>query len=267
MIAPARLSPCRAAGRRRAIAQLCRLGLAAWLLGLAMVATAETNYVIDRLLVGVHEDQDLNSAIIKVLPTGTRLEVLTREGELAQVADADGTRGWVDAAYLTADVPSTLRVAELEREKTRLEQALAAAADGAPAAAVDGTQVDALTKENTSLKGKLSEERLRAGKLQSEVAALRAAVGNQDAPVDQRIVELQRDRERLAEALEDAEQKVSELSARASLTATADLVPLLLREYAGIIALLLLVVVVSAAAFGAWAIDALNRRRHGGFRV
>ena len=32
---------------------------------------AETVYVIDKLLVGVHEDKTLESPIIKVLPTGS----------------------------------------------------------------------------------------------------------------------------------------------------------------------------------------------------
>ena len=83
---------------------------------------AETAFVIDRLLVGVHEEKNLDSAIVKVLPTGTELEVLERDGELAYVAEPGGAKGWVDAAYLTDEQPAQLRIPELEREKAALEQ-------------------------------------------------------------------------------------------------------------------------------------------------
>ena len=52
------------------------LALALWL----PAAVAEPAYVIDKLLVGVHEEKNLDSAIIKVLPTGTELNVIERDG-------------------------------------------------------------------------------------------------------------------------------------------------------------------------------------------
>ena len=51
---------------------------------------AETAFVVDKLLVGVHLEEDLNSAIVKVLPTGSKLEVLARKGETARIKDAAG---------------------------------------------------------------------------------------------------------------------------------------------------------------------------------
>ena len=66
-----------------------------------LASAAETAYVIDKLLVGVHRERDLNSSIIKVLPTGTALEVLERREQLARVKDAEGTEGW-DADRLAA---------------------------------------------------------------------------------------------------------------------------------------------------------------------
>jgi SH3 domain protein len=92
----------------------------------AAVSAAETAYVIDKLLVGVHEDRDLNSAIVKVLPTGTKLEVMQRDGELAQVRDSDGTSGWVDGAYLMKEAPAQLQVQTLSEEVAELKRRLAA---------------------------------------------------------------------------------------------------------------------------------------------
>ena len=82
----------------------------------------------------VHQDQDLNSAIIKVLPTGTKLEVVRREGELALIKDPGGTSGWVDAAYLMEEVPAALKLKQLVDENAALTAKLKAAAtssDGA----------------------------------------------------------------------------------------------------------------------------------------
>ncbi len=108
-----------------------RLAALAILASLALPpgAGAETVYVIDRLAVGVHEDQQLTSGIIKVLPTGTRLEVLRRDANLVQVETEDGIVGWVDGDYVMSDRPAQLVLFELEREHantlTELEAARA----------------------------------------------------------------------------------------------------------------------------------------------
>jgi len=245
------------------------------LLTSAWLVAAAPSYVIDKLLVGVHEQKNLDSAIIKVLPTGTRLEVIERDGELALVEDAGKVRGWVDAAYLTEDAPAALRVASLEKENRALNKQLdslrKSAANSAPAAtgssADSAAEVNALTNENTELKGKLSNELLRAGKMQSELATLRAKVENHSAPPDARVVELEREREKLAEDLEEAKSAIDELSARASLKATSAMVPLVLKAYFTPIALGGLLLLALAFGAGIYVVDVLNRRRHGGFRV
>jgi uncharacterized protein YgiM (DUF1202 family) len=237
---------------------------------------AETAYVIDRLLVGIHAEKNLDSAIVKVLPTGTELEVLERDGELAYVAEPEGAKGWVDAAYLSDAPPARTRIPELEREKSALERRIAEleqrGAGGTTTATTATTadaaaRIEALTRENTDLKDKLSDEKLRAGTLQSEMAALRARAESAATPPDARIVELERTRQQLAGELDDARRKIAEYEARSTLEDTAALVPLVLRDYATSIAIILAVIVVVAFSGGAWVVDLLNRRRHGGFRV
>ena len=242
-------------------------------LGPNLAAVAEPVYVIDKLLVGVHEDKDLDSAIIKVLPTGTKLEVLARDGELAQVVDPDQVKGWVDAAYLTDELPAELRLTALVAEKAALEARVKALEQTPGAAAApmptvsDNAQVDALTKENTALKGKLSDERLRLGQSQSEVAALRAEVSNAAAPPDARLLELERARDALNRELGAARDRLAEYEARSSLADTAALVPLVLRDYLTWILLALALIAALAFAGGMYVVDLMNRRRHGGFRV
>lgn len=246
------------------------------LLATALGAQAETAYVIDRLLMGIHESRDTDSAILKVVPTGTRLDVLKRDGDAAQVSEPGGTQGWVDAAYLSAEPPARARVAELEQAKTALEtrvQQLEQAARGGGAAppplAAEGAaaEIDALTKENTELKGKLSDEKLRAGTLQTEVTALRSQVKTTAQPPDTRIVELERSRDELEKELDDAQQKLTEYAARAELDDTAALVPVVVHEYAVTIGVVLTVLAALAFGAGVYVVDLMNRRRHGGFRV
>ena len=84
--------------------------------------SAEIAYVIDRLLVGIHQEQDLNSTITKVVPTGTPLEVLERDGDFARVRAGDGVTGWVDASYIMNEKPAQVVVLELEKDRKRLEK-------------------------------------------------------------------------------------------------------------------------------------------------
>ncbi|MEX2479354.1 MAG: TIGR04211 family SH3 domain-containing protein [Gammaproteobacteria bacterium] len=237
------------------------------------VGAAEQVYVIDKLLVGIHEQKNLDSAIIKVLPTGSVLEVLERDGDLALVRDAEQNEGWVDTAYLTADQPAALRLAAIEAEKAAVEQQLAALENAGAASSAkpaDGKlleQLEAMTRENTELKGKLSDERLRAGQLQTEVAALRSELRDQTAPPDARIVELERAREQLQRELTAAQATIKEVTARASLQPTAAMIPLIVREYAAIITLIVLALLALAFGAGAYVVDVMNRRRHGGFRI
>ena len=246
------------------------------LLAFGAAAVADTAFVIDRLLVGIHESKDADSAIVKVVPTGTQLEVIKRDGDVATVREPGGASGWVDAAYLSPEPPARLRVAELEKSKValeaRLKQLEQAAHGGAPAAAgavvePASAEIDTLTKENTDLKGKLSDEKLRAETLQTEVSTLRVQVKSTALPPDARVVELERSRDELEQALEDAQQKLAEYGARTSLDDTAALLPVVLREYAKSIVLIALVLAALAFGTGLYVADILNRRRHGGFRL
>ena len=238
---------------------------------------AETTYVIDRLLVGVHQERDLDSAIIKVLPTGTRLEVLRREGELAYVEDPDRTRGWVDIAYLTIERPAELRIAELESEKAALEtrirtleqqpSAVGTANDTVADLRAAEAQIEALTKENTDLKGKLSNERLRAGQLQTENTALQVAVKQTATPPDVRVTELERIRDELKHSLVDAREGITRLEAQSSKDDAAALLPMVLEAYATTLLVIVLAIAILAFGVGVYCMDLLIRKRHGGFRV
>lgn len=238
---------------------------------LSSVAAAEPMYVIDKLLVGIHESKAQDSAILKVVPTGTALEVLKREGDFAYVSEAGGVKGWVDGGYLVATAPAQTRVEALEKDKAgleaRIKQLEETAKGKGQAVPVDNAQLDALLKENTDLKGKLSDEKLRAGTLQTEVATLRTQVKSSAVPQDTRLVELERSRDSVEQELDEARKKLAEFEARESQDDVAALVPVVLREYKASVAIAVLLLIALAFGAGVWTFDMLNRRRHGGFRV
>lgn len=231
-------------------------------------AMAEDAFVIDKLLVGIHENEDLQSTIVKVLPTGSKLEVLARKNKIAQVKDADGIVGWVDAAYLMPDAPAATQLEQLKRDKQALAERLKKIESGKAKPGEDSGRVDELTNENTELKSQLSAQKLKASELESEVAGLRkAAESTPDGLDGEMLAELRKDNAELTASLEEAEDEIESLEERLSdagssvegggggggwSTLGLSLVALLLAgSFAGGIALM----------------DYRNRRRHGGFRV
>ena len=155
---------------------------------------AEQAYVIDRLLIGIHKDKDLESEIIKVLPTGTRLEVLKREAGLAQIKGPEGITGWVDAVYLMPERPARMVADELDKQnkqlnaevkklKERLKRLRTASAGPGPAAPnasraeepePQASEIEKLQEQNAALTRSLEEQRLRAEELQTRLATLSA---------------------------------------------------------------------------------------------
>jgi len=96
---------------------------------------AKTFYVTDKVLVGVYEQANTESNLIKALPTGTPIEVLERIDEFAKVRSPDGTTGWVENSYLIDHKPAQLVVLELTDQQKQANEQL-----GLTKAELDATQ-------------------------------------------------------------------------------------------------------------------------------
>ncbi len=256
-----------------------RKGMTPWRLALifalaaltiAHAAHAETAFVIDKLLVGVHENQDPNSAIVKVLPTGTKLEVLARKGEMARITDPQGATGWVDAAYLMPEPPAASQLEQLQEQKQALSDRLKALEsrrkEGATADGDAADKIDELTNENTDLKGQLSAQKLKNTELETQLGELRKTPTN-GAPGGSVASELQNANLKLKRELEETQARNSALEAKLDRDgALESLVP----GAGGLsTSMMLILILLLAAAFGGglYCMDYLNRRRHGGFRL
>jgi hypothetical protein len=104
-------------------------------------ARAETQYVIEQLVVTVNSASDGGGDRVASVKSGDPLEVLERVGDVVHVRLANGKDGWIGARYLTGDEPLRPRlaqrdaeVAQLKEQVSRLQGELAAARAPLPAA-------------------------------------------------------------------------------------------------------------------------------------
>ncbi|MBI2969768.1 MAG: TIGR04211 family SH3 domain-containing protein [Gammaproteobacteria bacterium] len=240
-------------------------------------ATAETVYITNELRVGLHEERALDSAILKLVPSGTALEVIKKDNSLSFVRDPDGTTGWVDNSYLNALPPARPGSAqEIEKRAAVLEQRLAEASQrvqeleaqaGAPqTAGADGQQVENLRKELAATGQQLKAERLKAGELQVQVAEMRKRVGlsSDNASLYEQIDRLESENKRLEVALAGTAggDGASPADAGAA-TGNGATVRIGIGRLAAYVAIFLIV----GFGGGVYLLDYLNRRRHGGFRI
>ena len=223
--------------------------------------------MIDKLLVGVHQDKNLDSAIIKVLPTGTKLEVKKREGELALIKDPSGVEGWIDSAYLMEEIPASIAVTQLQAEVATLTSKLKEGSGAPNGKPVPSDERDQLLKENTELKRDLSASKLKIAEFQTKIGALESKASRATTPADTVIEELEAANLELAKKLEGSvqanrrlESELEERDDQPGQTIHADSLSAPIMAGFGIAVLL-------AFGVGIYLMDYLNRRRHGGFRV
>ena len=195
-------------------------------------ARAETLFVTDTLSIGLHLEADIDSPITGLVPGGTALTVLARNGKLAEVRAANGPSGWIDGRYLVTEKPASARARELEIETQRLRAELASlrSANSSPA--------PASADDNGPLAARLNAQRLKAAELTARLTELK---------------------NRLVATEQRAATAAGPGAGRdARMAGLADWKTLVI---AG------LVMLIIGMLGGAWLLDWLNRRRHGGFRL
>jgi len=142
---------------------------------------AETVYITDSLLVGLHEGKSIDSAILKVLPTGTALEVINRENDFVNVRDPKGVTGWISNNYLISNNPDlnegsdtgaaqSKRVKELEAELHTIRMQMTKPDQWH---VIDPEATAKLKNDNKKLTKEIRTEKLKSGELQANLAELK----------------------------------------------------------------------------------------------
>ena len=84
------------------------------------IVCAETQYVSDQLVITLREGQGNEYKIIKMLKTGTPLEIIEESEQYFKVRTMSGSEGWVLKQFITGERPKPEIIAGLEKEIDRL---------------------------------------------------------------------------------------------------------------------------------------------------
>ncbi len=251
----------------------CALATFLWLVLLTVPAGAETVYVADRFEIGVHDNTNIDSAIVAVIPSGTALTVVDRDGEFVEVSTPDGVRGWVDTRYVVSDKPS---VALLEEHDAKLQDTVRSL--GAARA-----EVEVLRQRVTELQ----RDATTAARNSPGITKSVSLATNEDAS---KLKDAERELENLAEVNQQLKIRIADLQAIqiASANSAAESavtekgtaekneggesiwhgpVSNEARTWSPWQWLLFGSILLLAFAAGGYAVDWESRRRHGGFRV
>ena len=221
---------------------------------LSAIAHAETVYVIDELKIGLHEDRTIDSPIIKLVPSGTPLSVIERDTDLIHVQEAGGSKGWIHSKYVVVEKPGKSRITDLENSNKALQQEIAQPKTATAPANGSEAQKD--------LEQLLNSERLKAGDLQAQLAALKANVADiDDSGILLADIEtLKQENRQLISQLESSGIAVEANSESLSENLFS------INSMKQMLVTLLIVFTIGIAG-GIFILDFYNRRRHGGFRV
>lgn len=129
--------------RRRA-----RTLAAAALLLMAASGRAATAYVTDELVLNVYSDQNQQGQRLATLHSGASVETLATSADYTQVRLGNGITGWVRSTFLTASVPATVRVRQLQEELDRSRATNPAMGEAAARSELDRLQHDLADKQS-----------------------------------------------------------------------------------------------------------------------
>lgn len=232
-----------------------------------VVVAADTGYVTDKVLAGLHQDKTTESVIIKVVPTGTPLEILKREGELTRVKDPDGISGWINNSYLIDAPPAQTLLQEaqakadqleVELENYKLQNDKSTSIITNQDAEVNSEEIKALRNENTELKQQSKSDQLKVGELQAQLAELRNQMTKiADGATDSNKIE------QLKEENLNLQRQLDNMQTNTTSNAPTDIMVL---DWQRMI-IYIFVALVAGIALGIYLLDLAHRRRHGGYRV
>ncbi len=150
------------------------------LLGLTLPAHAA--FITDRIEAPLYAEKHRQGEVLKKLPSGTEVDILMKDGELARIRTREGTTGWVEFKLISAEKPLGLEYLELRSRYEALREELAAAreATGPGISEEELARLRQDAKDTRWMKAEMNKARARAKKLEGELAALRDSVAKQD---------------------------------------------------------------------------------------
>tara|TARA_B100000959_G_C14786255_1_gene543631 strand:- start:116 stop:805 length:690 start_codon:yes stop_codon:yes gene_type:complete len=211
-----------------------------------VVVHAEVAYVTDKIKIGLHQEPSNESPIIKLVPSGTKLNIIERENDLIYAEEPEGVRGWVNSQNILNSKPGKAKVIELEKVNKELEEKIQTL-QNEPEKSIS----------NEELEKKLNTERLKVGELQVELTNIKSKAGNIESnkKLLADINHLKNANKQLINQLESSgivsDENGNQISSKNSSPKFISF----------------MIIFVFGVIGGILILDFINRRRHGGFRV
>ncbi|MBF0201411.1 MAG: TIGR04211 family SH3 domain-containing protein [Desulfamplus sp.] len=86
------------------------------------IASAETGYVSDMLILGVREGPGREHNIISTLRSNNAVEILEKKGDYLKIKTEAGYQGWVEGRYISFELPKTVIIENLKNEIEGLQK-------------------------------------------------------------------------------------------------------------------------------------------------
>jgi SH3 domain protein len=212
----------------------------------SMVVHAEVAYVTDKIKIGLHQEASNESPIIKLVPSGTKLNIIERENDLIYAEEPEGVRGWVNSQNILNSKPGRTKVIELETVNKELEKKILSLQNESEKSI-----------SNEELEKKLNTERLKVGELQVELTNIKSKAGNIESN-DKLLADinhLKNANKQLINQLESSEIVSDENGNQIS------------SKNSSLKFISFMIIFIFGVIGGILILDFINRRRHGGFRV
>jgi len=140
-----------------------RLLLISAILLAALCAHAETMYVSNIVKITLRTGPGTDHKILRMLPSGQQVDILSKEGDWSYVRLPEGLEGWLLARFISAEKPSSLILKALEKE----HQTLLGEAERLQ------TENKDLAMENSGLTAELAEVKERLAGVSKEFQTLK----------------------------------------------------------------------------------------------
>ena len=253
------------------------------------ICHAETLFVTDRVLLGIHTEASEDSPLLDSVPSGTAVQVLETAGDFKRVRLPNGKTGWVSSGYLVAEKPASAQVDQLVAKQQKLEAELKSVNEKLKKTNREiQVRRDQLSNARTTIEELKKNKGTVVPQVDTKMAEELAAANQEVENLKQKIVKLESESSQpaeitapqadqdLAERIKGLEEENSALQGRIEM-AQAHLagkkVPLP-EELAlldpplpnWIWSVLVLMVIIGVIIGVGW-MDHRHRQRHGGFRV
>lgn len=260
--------------------------LAASLIYLPLAAQAA--FITDKIVVEVRTERLGQGSVLKKLPSGTSVEVLTSDGKYSRIRTTDNITGWVNSTFLTNEKPTQLEYLELLTKNKDTEAKLRAAEKqltsktSSAKPAINSKEIATLKKqaqEGRWMKVEMMKARDRADQAEAKLKTKNKNTTDNTQALEELRTQNQALEQRLAAAMLVNEQQEISIQESMNTETIHDSMPLPTLNTENEIQMdgwmvnmewffgsLFTALIIGFIAGMSW-LDKRSRKRHGGFRI